>query len=271
MHSTESSQSSRAYLTAIDRSTSTATTLRSRRLFYTASLVWNSLVPAEVVSCLHSVRFYQTPDRPAFACVFARPLPASAPIALYAGVVRRENRTEYWNAADVYTWELETDSHCIINASEKGGVARFVNAEMYRIGGSGTVNCEATQALDEDLHMPTVALHTTRAVQQLTECICDYGDRYWPAMNNHLLDVWDEYINMAQWLRQAMAEYLTASGLSPDRLPVPRPAHRDESYHWHADEVQYPVWPLEAVSTNQVTVRRAKGKLRNPVKQATRP
>ena len=234
-------------------------------------LDWDGLIPTEVVSCLHPVRWYQTPDKPAFACVFARPLPAGAPVALYTGVVRRENRHEEWRASDVYVWDLGNDSHCIIDAGEKGGAARFINAEMYRIGGESTVNLRAVDALDADLRMPTVALETTCVVSELAEGICDYGQRYWPAIKQHLVEVWTEYVDMARYVHQVTAEYMRLSGLSFNRLPVPLPANEDEAYHWAPDEVQYPVWPVSAASTDFVPSTNRRDRFGNPVKRTTRP
>ena len=211
-------------------------------------IVWDALLPTEVVSCLHPVRFYQPPDRPAFACVFARPLPADAPVALYAGIVCRDDKAEQCFSG-MYTWDLDNEgTRCVINAGQQGGLARFVNADVYRMGGRSTVNCAATSALDEDLLMPAVALHTTCAVECGSECICNYGDRYWGLMKQHLRDVWRQYVDMARWLHRVMVEYLVASGLSPNRLPVPRTASRDEHYHWAPDEVQYPLRPDTAAA-----------------------
>ena len=233
---------------------------------------WDNLLPTEVVSCLHPVRFYQPPDQPAFACVFARSLAKGDPVALYAGVVRQENSMERWRASDVYTWELENGTHCIIDAAEKGGVARFINAEKHRLGGQSTVNCEASAALDCDLCMPAVALHATTGVEQLAECIGDYGNHYWPAITKHLLDVWDDYISMARWLRPLLADYMLASGQSSARLPVPLPSHHDEAYHWAPDEVQYPLWPVPPASNaahRPVQAARKNGTSRRPIKRTT--
>ena len=218
------------------------------------------------------MRFYATPDRAAFACVFARALPDGAPVALYAGVVRRENRSEEWRPSDVYAWELDkNDTHLIINAGERGGVARFINAEMFRRGGKSTVNCKAVDALDVDLLMPTVALHTTRRVEQLTECICDYGERYWPAIKTHLVEVWEEYLSMARYVLQVTAEYMVASGMSPNRLSFPLPAQNDETYHWAPDEVQYPIWPIDDASTREPPVAKKNGKHSTPMKRTSKP
>ena len=235
--------------------------------------MWDTLLPTEVASCLHPVRFYQPPDTPAFACVYSRALPAGAPVALYAGVVRREDNTERWRSSDVYTWDLENDTHCIINAAERGGMARFINAHLYRSGGLDTVNCEATAALDEDLLMPTVALHTTRCVEELSEAVCDYGNRYWPTIKDKMLDAWSAYMEMARWLHALMAESCAASGLEPARLPVPLPAHQDDSYHWAPDEVAYPKWPVGDIRyTEDRTVRAPikPGKFRPPSKRVSK-
>ena len=232
------------------------------------------------MSCLHPVRFYQPPDRPSFACVYARPLPADAPVALYAGVVRKGDRERAHAASDagMYSWELDSDadSNCIINAGKRGGVARFINADTFRTGGADIVNCEAHYALDEDLLMPTVALHTTCAVAGLKECICNYGVHYWPLMKQRMVDEWDEYLSMARFMQSVTAEYLVACGVSPLRLPVPLPAHHDESYHWAPDEVVYPVWPVTpaaaaAPRTFHTPMARKHSRFISPVKRTTQP
>ena len=152
-------------------------------------------------------------------------------------------------------------------------MARFINAHVYRSGGLDTVNCTATAALDEALLMPTVALHTTRAVEELTEAVCDYGDRYWPTIKDKLLDAWSAFLEMARWLHALTAESCAASGLSPARLPVPLPAHQDESYHWAPDEVAYPQWPVGGSRhTNDSALRPPvkPGKFRSPAKRVSK-
>ena len=134
---------------------------------------------SEVLSCLHPVRFYAPPDRPAFAAVYSRSLDAGRMVALYTGSCQVEDAVQATDT-ELYSWEIAREHvqlpfSLVIQADRVGGPARFVNDAVFRRGGDACTNCAAETIMNAAAHLPDVLLRTTKRVQAGDEAICSYG------------------------------------------------------------------------------------------------
>ena len=214
------------------------------------------LAAAEVLSCLHPVRFFCPPDRPAFTCVFDRALAAGERVALYHGVCQTQSQRRIEAEAlsgpavcsalpDAYSWdisrgELHIDSALVVAAAEAGGVARFVNDSLWRTAGSLSVNVSARSVVDQDRCLPHVLLSASSEVSAGREAVVSYGESFWQPMRPCLLEMWLAFNRRAAELSRSTAQLCLQLQLPDDAQQRQRQQQALAAWQWSEHDVQYP-------------------------------